>query len=261
VIRRLQSYHRRRIAIPVTAGDLVLDVGSGDKPHWRADVLLDSYVAAEFGSQRVGGGAAALTRPLFVADAAAMPFADRAFDYVVCSHVLEHVTDPAAVIAELVRVAEAGYIEVPRAGACKIRDFPTHLWWCSLDGECLVFRAKEAAAFDPDIDAFVRSGAVGSDLDRLLDRNFDDMIVSVPWVGSVAYRVEGIPAPNLISETRGATAHHRSCETLATRALRWAMTIGHRGQRRRSPVMFNAVVADDLRLAVDEPLRREIYRL
>jgi hypothetical protein len=38
---RLRSFRRRRIDLPVGPGDLVLDVGSGDKPSWRADVLLD----------------------------------------------------------------------------------------------------------------------------------------------------------------------------------------------------------------------------
>ena len=54
-----RSFHRRRIAIPVGADALVLDVGSGDKPHWRADVLLDRYVGAEHGGQRSGRAAAA----------------------------------------------------------------------------------------------------------------------------------------------------------------------------------------------------------
>ena len=60
---------------------LVLDVGSGDKPHWRADVLVDRYVGAEHGGQRSGRAAAAVSRPLFDAEASAMPFADGAFDY------------------------------------------------------------------------------------------------------------------------------------------------------------------------------------
>ena len=42
-----------------------------------------------------------------------MPFADKTFDYAICSHVLEHVERPDTVIAELTRVAKAGYIEVP----------------------------------------------------------------------------------------------------------------------------------------------------
>ncbi len=72
--------------------------GSGDKPSWRADVLLDRYTGA--GVRRPAIRAereARVSRPLFDADAADMPFADGAFDYAICSNLLEHVTDPEGV--------------------------------------------------------------------------------------------------------------------------------------------------------------------
>src|SRR6187431_958755 len=106
-VRSVRSFHRRRIVIPADAESLVLDVGSGDKPHWRADVLVDRYISAEHAGQRSGRAAARVSRPLFDADAAALPFADGVFDYAICSHVLEHVPDPAAVVAELTRIARA----------------------------------------------------------------------------------------------------------------------------------------------------------
>src|SRR4051812_44624451 len=130
---RLQSFYERRIAIPVGPEDLVLDVGSGDKPSWRADVLLDRYPDDAHAGQRSGTGRTRVVQPLFDSDAADMPFADGAFDYAICSHVLEHVTDPVGVVRELTRVAKAGYIEVPEASSAKIIDFPSHLWWCRLD--------------------------------------------------------------------------------------------------------------------------------
>ena len=53
-----------------------------------------------------------------------MPFDDKVFDYAICSHVLEHVERPDAVIAELSRVAKAGYIEVPEAAERQDRRLP-----------------------------------------------------------------------------------------------------------------------------------------
>ena len=105
-LRALQNFWERRMRIPVKGKARVLDVGSGDKPHWRADVLLDWKPTKADGAQRSGFAEARVTRPLFYGDAADMPFADRSFDYVVCSHVLEHVHDPAAVLREMMRVPQ-----------------------------------------------------------------------------------------------------------------------------------------------------------
>src|SRR6059058_2170825 len=41
------------------------------------------------------------------------PFADKQFDFAICSHTLEDIRDPIWVCQELQRVAKAGYIEVP----------------------------------------------------------------------------------------------------------------------------------------------------
>jgi len=257
--RRLRSFHSRRIAIPVGPDALVLDVGSGDKPHWRADVLLDRYVDAAFGGQRSGLAAARITRPLFAADAADMPFADGVFDYVVCSHVLEHVPDPAAVIREITRVGKAGYIEVPQAASAKILDFPSHLWWCRLDGSTLVFTAKHARAFDPEIASYIERSGVENELEKLLDRAFDYRVVSLRWTESVDVRVEGTLDPLFEATARSAEVHHRPGQSAAGRLLTWTMALPHRQRRHRRPVLFDDVVKPTLRTGKGERLQKRIY--
>uniref|UniRef100_C6E441 Methyltransferase type 11 n=1 Tax=Geobacter sp. (strain M21) TaxID=443144 RepID=C6E441_GEOSM len=51
---------------------------------------------------------------LKVADALALPFPDRSFDYVVCSKMLHHMKDPEAVslIREMLRVARRGFLVI-----------------------------------------------------------------------------------------------------------------------------------------------------
>ena len=242
--------------MPVAPDALVLDVGSGDKPHWRADVLLDRFAGEEHGVQRSGRAAARLPRPLFDADAADMPFANAAFDYVICSHVLEHVLDPGAVIDEMVRAATAGYIEVPRVTSAKILDFPSHLWWCDLDGDELVFVAKRRAQYDDHIQEFVSDPAVRRDLQRLFDRNFDACIIRLPWSGKVRYRVEGRPDPALVGAIAGAEAHHRSVESGLSRLLTSSMSMPARVRQKRRHPTYNDVIKPSLRRDVDEPLRR-----
>jgi SAM-dependent methyltransferase len=260
-LREVRSFHRRRIAIPVGPGALVLDVGSGDKPHWRADVLLDRYVDGGFGGQRSGRAAARVSRPLFDADAAAMPFADDVFDYVVCSHVLEHVVDPTAVAAEIMRVGRAGYVEVPEAASAKILDFPSHLWWCRLDGTTLVMTAKQNAAFNPEIQAYIDAAGIERRLADLLDADFDRRIVALSWSGHFDLKTEGTPDPALVTEALASDSDHRVGQTIVARLLTRALTVPHRRRRRSAPVYYDDIVKPDLRTGRREPLQRQVYRV
>ena len=238
----------------------MLDVGSGDKPHWRADVLLDRYVDAEHGGQRSGRAAARISRPLFAADAADMPFADGAFDYVVCSHVLEHVPDPAAVIAEITRVGRAGYIEVPQAGSAKILDFPSHLWWCRLDGSTLVFTAKRARAFDPEIAGYIERSGVERELERLLDRAFDYRIVSPALERERRRADRGDARPAVRCD--GAFGRESTIAP-ARRSVAGCspptMALPHRRHLRRAPVLFDDIVKPELRTGTGERLLKRLY--
>lgn len=261
MMRRLRSFHRRRIDIPVDHRALVLDVGSGDKPHWRADVLVDRYVAASHAAQRSGRARARIDRPLFDADAGALPFADGVFDYVICSHMLEHVTDPGAVIAELTRVGRAGYVEVPEASSAKIVDFPSHLWWCRLDDGELVFEAKSTPWFDDDIHRFLQTSGLQHRLGRLLDRDLDHRVIELAWRGHLPHRVIGSPSEALVTEAATADADHRVVESVAARWVTAAMSLPWRRRARREPVWFNEVVHPDLRRPIDEALTPGVYRV
>lgn len=104
----------------------VLDVGSGHQPFVRADVLLERFV--DLHTERAGAEIDATDPRLVVGDALAMPFEDCAFDYVVASHVAEHVEDPEMFGRELSRVGKRGYIETPGwFGDWLLRE-PYHPW-------------------------------------------------------------------------------------------------------------------------------------
>ncbi|MFG1525560.1 methyltransferase domain-containing protein [Halobacteriovorax sp. RZ-3] len=99
----------RKILLPIKRNDLVLDVGSGGNPYTRSDILLDRFQ----NSEHRGGVALVIDRVTILGDANKMPFKDKSIDFIIASHILEHMEDPAVFLNELQRVGKAGYIETP----------------------------------------------------------------------------------------------------------------------------------------------------
>ena len=119
----------------------MLEVGSGQSPHPRANVLVDKYVADDFERpQEIGID---IAKPFVVADGHSLPFADKAFAYAIALHVLEHATDPERFAAELSRVADAGFVQVPSSESELTFGWPYHPWLIDFDGETLVFRPRD----------------------------------------------------------------------------------------------------------------------
>lgn len=113
---RYTLYVSREFDFGIRPGDLVLDIGSGHLPVPFATHLADFapdddlYGRAGVPLQRDNG------RPCISCDVEDMPFDDHEFEFVYCSHVLEHVRCPERACAELTRVARRGYIETPTRG-------------------------------------------------------------------------------------------------------------------------------------------------
>jgi hypothetical protein len=146
---------RSRILETLGGADLVLDVGGGASPFARADWVIDLMAYEDRG---LYGPAPDPSAERFSAttwvqrDICARepwPFADRQFDFCVCSHTLEDVRDPVFVCSELVRVSRAGYIEVPSRLEEQSYGFQGpwvgwghHHWLIELDGDELTFVFK-----------------------------------------------------------------------------------------------------------------------
>jgi len=175
-------------AVDVAPTEAVLDVGSGGTPFPRANVLMDKF--PDDGYHRHGQAVRA-DRPFVIGDVQRIPFADQAFDVVICSHVLEHVEDPSVAIRELERVAPRGYVETPSASWEKLQGFPFHRWLVSFEDGILVFREKRAALFDPELRHWFES------MERMLGikeriwfaRRRIGVYCSVVWEGSIPHRV------------------------------------------------------------------------
>ncbi len=130
---------REEIRIPYTWN--VLDVGSGDHPNDRADVLLEREIEA---TEHRSGAVAVIPegKKLVLGDATEMPFANNEFDYVIASHIAEHIDEPEKFCRELQRVAKRGYLETPDAFSEFIFNEPFHKWVVSNKNGVLTFTEK-----------------------------------------------------------------------------------------------------------------------
>lgn len=135
----------------------VLDVGGWYRPFNRADVVVDLLGHESRGLGGSDGG----TKERFTDSSwlvhdisgAPLPFADKEFDFAVCSHTLEDVRDPIHACAEISRVARRGYVEVPSRLIESVRGLEGrnyvghyhHRWLVDIENNELRFRFKAHA--------------------------------------------------------------------------------------------------------------------
>lgn len=149
------AWSLRRVYCPVSKDALVLEVGSGASPYFRANVLCDAYEETQerFFTPLVHD------RPTVLAFVENLPFKDNAFDFVIASHVLEHSTDPERFLSELQRVARAGYIEVPDAFMERLTHYGFHRLEISDGPDGLIIRKKKNFIQDEEVVALFHNKA------------------------------------------------------------------------------------------------------
>ncbi len=81
----------------------ILDIGCGYNANKYATTVCDIQDLSDFYKDKY----------FIKLNDATLPFKDKEFDFVISSHVLEHVEDTSYFIKELERVSSKGYIEVP----------------------------------------------------------------------------------------------------------------------------------------------------
>lgn len=144
----------RQILDRLDGDSAVLDVGGWARPFTRADWVIDLMPWDTRGCLGRDGPEPERFGPdtwvqRDICDRAPWPFEDGRFDFAVCSHTLEDVRDPVWVCGEMLRVARAGYVEVPS----RLEEqcfgvqgdwvgWAHHAWLCEVAGPAIEFVAK-----------------------------------------------------------------------------------------------------------------------
>jgi SAM-dependent methyltransferase len=187
----LTDFIDRKIApgFKIKKHELVIDIGSGDKPFWRGDVFFDKLALGN--KQRITGKNTVHNLGIFVdGDITKTKFKDNFFDFSFCSHLLEHVDRPDLVIKEITRISKRGYIEVPNGLIESIKPFHSHLWFIYYDNNKLFFVRKSKKAHE----LLSKNGKPY----QYLIQNIKNPFIRIYWNKSIAFEIvdEGTKSKN-----------------------------------------------------------------
>jgi SAM-dependent methyltransferase len=152
----------------IKPSDRVLEIGPGADPYFRSDVLLEKKFGTqeEYASQFGNTHKLQTDKPVIFYDGDAFPFADKEFDYVICSHVLEHVENVELFLSEVFRVARKGYFEYPLIYYDYLYNFDVHVNYLKFDEGFLKYMKKSdspLSEFKPIQEFFYQSLNKGYD--------------------------------------------------------------------------------------------------
>ena len=151
----------------------VLDIGCGYGAHKKASVVCDLQDLSKFYKDKT----------FIKLESEILPFKDKEFDFVIASHVLEHVKDVDIFIKELERVSSKGYIEVPT----KLEDNlvfenkKDHIWHMEFDDinyELII--SKKVQYFEPILTV--------STIKKLSEIFKQSFVLELYWENQIKYK-------------------------------------------------------------------------
>ena len=155
----------------------VLDIGCGYTAHHNASVICDVQDLSDFYKDK----------KFIRLNEKTLPFKDKEFDFVIASHVLEHVDDVNFFIKELERISTKGYIELPTILEDNLvfENKKDHLWHMDFDDvELNLLISKKIQYFEPILTV--------STIKRLNEIFRKSFILELYWQNKIDYKIKKI---------------------------------------------------------------------
>ncbi|MAH53380.1 MAG: hypothetical protein CMI68_00215 [Candidatus Pelagibacter sp.] len=114
-----------------------------------------------------------------------LPFKDKEFDFVICSHVIEHVEDFEFFVKELERISSKGYIELPTRLGDNIvfENKQDHIWWFTFDD---VINEIVASKRNQLMDPFITVSTA-----KLFEKIFrESFVLELAWEEKIEYKID-----------------------------------------------------------------------
>ena len=153
----------------------ILDLGCGYRAHKNASVIADSQDFSKFYKER----------EFIQIKEKILPFKDKEFDFVIASHVIEHVEDFQFFISEIERISNKGYIELPSKLGDNLvfENKNDHIWWFIFDDvKNQIVASKRNQLIDPFIT--VSTGKMFENIYR------ESFVLELAWEEKIDYTID-----------------------------------------------------------------------
>ena len=156
----------------------ILDIGCGYRAHKNANVIADIKDFSEHYKNK----------KFVKITSKELQFKDNEFDFVIASHVIEHVEDFEFFIKEIKRISSKGYIELPtKLGDNLVFENETdHIWWFSYDDiNCQLIATRKIQLIEPFITVSMA---------KYFEEMFSDSFaIELYWENNIDYKIEEHP--------------------------------------------------------------------
>ena len=153
----------------------ILDIGCGYRAHPKASVIADVQYFSNFYKEK----------KFIQIKNKVLPFRDKEFDFVIASHVIEHIEDFQFFIKELERITSKGYIELPsRLGDNLVfENKKDHIWWFHYDDTSNQLIASKRNQL---IEPFITVSTA-----KLFEKIFrESLVIELIWEEKIDYKVD-----------------------------------------------------------------------
>ena len=153
----------------------VLDIGCGYRANENASVVADVQDLSDFYKNK----------NFIKVEEKRLPFKNKEFDFVISSHVIEHVDDFEFFIKELERISNKGYIELPSRLADNLvfENKNDHIWWFTYDDlNNQIIASKRNQLVDPFITVSMA---------KILEQKFrESLVLELAWEDKIEYKID-----------------------------------------------------------------------
>ena len=153
----------------------VLDIGCGYRANENASVVADVQDFSDFYKNK----------NFIKIEEKRLPFKNKEFDFVIASHVIEHVDDFEFFIKELERISNKGYIELPSRLADNLvfENKNDHIWWFTYDDlNNQIIASKRNQLVDPFITVSMA---------KILEQKFrESLVLELAWEDKIEYKID-----------------------------------------------------------------------